>query len=176
LIETLNFVIALWGDFEMPEESLTIIESAINDLMVAFDVTEPPVPVEIMLQRPRPGMWKEVNLAELSTAFINVKQRYSPRMSVARLLARCAVRCDWGEVRKLPAVASTDEGLRALARAILMPRSMLDRLPAANRSPITISMRFEVPEEDAQQRLQDLGYVRGDAGVIPSAPSSPSAS
>ena|SRR5258708_976537 len=159
----------------MSDESSAIIESAINDLMVAFDVTEPPVPVEIMLQRPRAGMWKEVNLAELSTAFINVKQRYSPRMSVARLLARCAVRSEWGELRKLPTVASADEGLRALARAILMPRSMLDRLTAASRTPIAISLRFEVPEDDAQQRLQDLGYMRGDADSVPSAPSAPSA-
>src|SRR5579859_3700601 len=120
----------------MPEEQLAVIESAISDLMMAFDVSEPPIPVEIMLQRPKVGMWKEVNLSELSTAFINVKQRYSPRMSVARLLARCAVRCEWGEQRKLPLVASTDDGLRALARAILMPRSMLDRLPAAGRTQI----------------------------------------
>ena len=160
----------------MADELLPIIEAAINDLIDAFDVTEPPIPVEIMLQRPKVGMWKEVNLSELSTAFINVKQRYSPRMSVARLLARCAVRCEWGEQRKLPLVASTDDGLRALARAILMPRSMLDRLPAAGRTPIAISLRFEVPEDDARQRLQDLGYMLGDMGAVPSTPSSPSAS
>jgi hypothetical protein len=147
----------------MPTEQLTVIEKAIDDLMTAFDVTEPPIPVEIMLQRPKAGMWKEVNLSELSTAFINVKQRYSPRMSVARLLARCAVRSDWGEKRSLTDVGSTDDGLRALARAILMPQEMLNKVPTPSRTPMAISMRFEVPEDDARQRLIDLGYMTPNA-------------
>lgn len=141
-------------------EQLATIEVAVNDLMEAFDVTEPPIPVEIMLQRPKTGMWKDVNLSELSTAFINVKQRYSPRMSVGRLLARMICRCDWGVQRKLDGVGSTDEGVRALARAILMPKSMLDRLAPASHTPMAVGLRFEVPEDDARQRLIDLGYLR----------------
>src|SRR5258705_10884506 len=131
----------------MPDDQLGVIEMAIVDLMNAFDVTEPPIPVEIMLQRPKAGMWKEVNLSELSTAFINIKQRYSPRMSVARLLARCACRSEWGDTRKLSEIGSTDDGLRALARAILMPQTMLDRLTVVSRTPMTASMRLEVPED-----------------------------
>ncbi len=146
----------------MPNEQTTVIESAIVELMNAFDVTEPPVPVEIMLQRPKAGMWKEINLSELSTAFINIKQRYSPRMSVARLLARSAVRSEWGERHNLTAIGANEDSLRALARAILMPQSMLERLSPASRTPIALSMRFEVPEDDAKQRLQDLGYVVGE--------------
>src|SRR5438552_3990214 len=145
----------------MTNERTPVIDAAIAELMTAFDVTEPPIPVEIMVQRPKAGMWKEINLAELSTAFINIKQRYSPRMSVARLLARSAVRSEWGERHNLTSIGSSDEGLRALARAILMPRSMLEHLAPASRTPIAISMRFEAPEEDAKQRLQDLGYVVG---------------
>src|SRR5881394_702871 len=80
------------GALLMPEVQLSVIEAAINELMTAFDVTEPPIPIEIMLQRPKAGMWKEVNLSELSTAFINIKQRHSPRMSVGRLLARSVCR------------------------------------------------------------------------------------
>jgi hypothetical protein len=143
----------------MADDQLAIIEAAINELLSAFDVFDPPVPVEIMLQRPKAGMWKEVNLSELSTAFINIRQRYSPRMSVARLLARMACRSEWGEQRQLGKVGTTDEGMRALARAILMPQTMLDKLPQANRTPIAVSMRFEVPEEDAKLRLVDLGYM-----------------
>jgi len=146
----------------MPEDQLSVIEAAINELMAAFDVNDPPIPIEIMLQRPKAGMWKEVNLSELSTAFINVKQRYSPRMSVARLLARLACRSEWGDRHNLGTVGSTDEGLRALARAVLMPRAMLDRLAPASRTPMAISMRFEVPEDDARQRLIDLGYLTPD--------------
>ncbi len=146
----------------MPDDQLAIIEAGVVDLMSAFDVTGPPVPVEIMLQRPKAGMWKEINLSELSTAFINIKQRYSPRMSVARLLARNVCRSDWGVRHRLDVVGSTDDGLRALARAILMPRSMIEVLAPASRTPIAMSMRFEVPEDDARQRLKELGYLVGD--------------
>jgi hypothetical protein len=146
----------------MPDDQLSVIEAGVNDLMTAFDVTSPPVPVEIMLQRPKAGMWKEINLSELSTAFINIRQRYSPRMSVARLLARNVCRSEWGTSRHLDTIGSTDEGLRTLARAILMPRSMIEALAPASRTPIAMSMRFEVPEDDAKRRLTELGYMVSD--------------
>ncbi len=146
----------------MPDPQVADMEAAVGDLLKAFDVSGPPIPVEIMLQRPKAGMWKEINLAELSTTFINIKQRYSPRMSVGRLLARNICRSDWGATRNVNTIASADESLRAFARAILMPKPMLDRLPHASRTPIAISMRFEVPEEDARLRLLDLGYPVND--------------
>ena len=135
------------------------IESAVRDLVVAFDVSNPPVPVELMLQRPKAGMWKEINLSELSTSFINVKQRYSPRMSVGRLLARSICRSEWGDRHQLKSYAENDDSIRALARAILIPKEMLDLIPPASRSTMAVSMRFEVPEDDARQRLLDLGYM-----------------
>ena len=146
----------------MPDPQVADMEAAVGDLLKAFDVSGPPVPVEIMLQRPKAGMWKEINLAELSTTFINIKQRYSPRMSVSRLLARNICRSEWGANHNVKTAAATDESLRAFARAILMPKHMLDRLPPASRTPIAISMRFEVPEEDARLRLLDLGYPVND--------------
>ncbi|MEP7286521.1 MAG: hypothetical protein ABI947_12215 [Chloroflexota bacterium] len=148
---------------DVTNEQFAIIEVAIADLANAFDVFEPPIPVEIMLQRPKEGMWKDYNLSELSTAFINIKQRYSPRMSVARLLARCACRSVWGTERKLTGLDEAHDSLYALARAILMPKFMLDKLAPASRTPMAVSMRFEVPEEDARQRLVDLGYLVGDS-------------
>ncbi len=135
---------------------LTIFERAVNDLMVAFDVTRPPVPVELMLQRPRPGMWKEVNLSELSLSFISVNQRYSPRMSVARLLARHICRCEWGATRGLGAYTENDEAMRSLARAIIMPRQMLEEGGAASRLVPILSDKFEMPEEDVERRLREL--------------------
>ncbi len=152
----------------MTDDLFPIIEAAVEDLMKAFEVSEPPVPVEIMLQRPKNGMWKEVNLAQLSMSAMNPAQHFGPRMSITRLLVRSVVRSEWGEQRKLPLVVKTEETLRVLARAVLMPRSMLEHLPAPSRVPITISLRFEVPEEDARQRLQDLGYLLSDAAPPPS--------
>lgn len=144
---------------QLAPEVADTLENAVKDLLAAFDVNTSPIPVELMLQRPKAGMWKEVNLSELSTSFINVRQRYSPRMSVGRLLARFICRSDWGDRHQLKGFAENDEMIRALARAILIPKNMLDLIPPASRSTMAVSMRFEVPEDDARQRLLDLGYM-----------------
>lgn len=140
-----------------------LIEAAVSDLVAIYDVVQPPVPIELILQRPKAGMgmWQEVNLSELSTSFIVLKQRYSPRMSIARLLARNICRSAWGEKHRIDQIGGTDEGIRALARALVMPRGLLEAVPVANRTLIVLSLRFEVPEEDARLRLQDLGLLPG---------------
>jgi hypothetical protein len=143
----------------MTSDTLSLFEVAVGDLMVAFDVKRPPVPVELILQRPRPGMWNEVNLSELSTTFITIKERYSPRMSVARLLARHLCRCVWGASHYLAPFADSEDDIHVLARAIVMPASLLAQVSLSSRAPLIISDRFEVPEEDARLRLVELGYL-----------------
>lgn len=145
----------------MAEETLTLIEVAVNDLMIAFDVTTPPVPVEIILQRPKAGMWKEINLSELSGAFIRVGQRYSPRMSIARLLVRYILRSEWGAQHGLLAIGQDEKSLHALSRAILIPRSMIAS-EAISYHPGVISTRFEIPEDDARLRLIEMGLTVTD--------------
>ncbi len=135
-----------------------LLETATADLIAVFDVTTPPIPVELMLQRPRAGMWKEVNLSELSMAFINVKHRYSPRMSIARLLVRHICRSDWGTTHHLTVLTDNDLALRAFARTLLMPRTMLEGFDVPGHTLVAISTRFEVPEDDVRLRLADLGY------------------
>lgn len=147
---------------EKAPTELEIIEVAVRELMATFDVERPPVPVELMLQRPRPGMWREVNLSELSLSFINFQQRHSPRMSVARLLARQICRCEWGTNRNLAQFANSDESIRMFARVIMMPRDMIAALSLDSRAAMAISNRFEVPEDDAWQRLKELGYPLKD--------------
>ncbi len=139
----------------MPDLLLGKIEEAVDDLLLAFDVTDPPVPVEVMLQRPKAGMWKEFNLSDLSMAYVNVKQRYSPRSSVARLLVRYIIRSDWGSARRLDTLIADEPAVRAFARAILMPREMLLR-STNSRELVKLSQRFEMPEDDVQQRLTEL--------------------
>jgi hypothetical protein len=140
----------------MTEDLLGQIEAAVNDLLTAFDVTTPPVPIEVMLQRPKAGMWKEVNLSELSVAYISVRQRFSPRMSIARLLVRHVLRSEWGIKRNLSPLLTNDDAIRAFARAVLMPRILLST-KTATRDPAVLSNRFELPEEDVKLRLIDLG-------------------
>jgi len=134
-----------------------LFDAVVAELMDAFEVDRPPVPVELMLKRPRPGMWREPNLGDMSLSFIQVSSPFSPRMSIARLLARHVCGCPWGEARGLRR-DHADEEIRYLARAILMPARMVAVVPGAQRDPLDLSARFEVPESDALARLQDLGY------------------
>lgn len=139
-------------------ELLEIIEQAVDEMLVAFDVDRPPIPVELMLQRPREGLWTEVDLSEMSATFLNLYDRYSPRMSVVRLLARHIARSEWGEQHGLSVMLQESSRIYMLARAIIMPRRFLQQLDSAAMSVNAISNRFEVPEEDVQLRLKDLGY------------------
>jgi hypothetical protein len=141
------------------------MEKATADLIAAFDVTGPPIPAEIMLQRPKTGMWQQVNLSELSAAFINVRERYSPRMSIARLLVRYMCRSAWGANYQLAEFQTDDAAIRMFARVLMMPSAMVAAVSIELRNPMSISNRFEVPEEDAQLRLIELGYLTADNGV-----------
>ena len=143
-----------------PSGILDVFEAEVDDLLAAFDVEKPPVPVELILQRPRLGMWREVNLGDLSLSFITVTDPFSPRMAVARLLARYMCGSRWGETHGLRRYADSDDEVRALARAVIMPRGMIVALGVEQHTPLDISARFEVPEADARQRLLDLGYLQ----------------
>src|SRR6266496_5228205 len=80
------------------------LEQIASELIRTFEIEDPPVPIEIMLQRPKPDMWEEVNIADLSVGFLKTGGHYSPRMSLARLLARHIIKSDWGNNRGLPAI------------------------------------------------------------------------
>lgn len=135
------------------------LEAIATELIQAFSIENPPVPIEIMLQRPKPDMWDEVDITELSVGFLRTGGHFSPRMSLARLLARHIVQSDWGEGKGLRAMMKDDkdgEKLRAFARMLIMPSKMVKALSANARTPITMSMHFEVPEVDARLRLEEL--------------------
>lgn len=138
---------------------LQIVEPAVDEILIAFDVDRPPVPVELMLQRPRDGMWPEIDLSEMSVTFLSLHDRYAPRMSAVRLLARNISRSEWGQSRGLGAVGQDSHALNVLARALLVPKSLLDGFDKEVHEKTAISFRFELPEDDAQARLEDLGYV-----------------
>ncbi|NJL93678.1 MAG: hypothetical protein HC915_08070 [Anaerolineae bacterium] len=142
-----------------PPELLQTIESAVEAMLAAFDVDRPPVPVELMLQRPREGLWPEIDLAEMSATFLHLHDRYAPRMSVVRLLARNVARSPWGYAHGLASLADDSEQVNAFARAIILPQRFLDAPTPADLA--ALSDRFEVPENDVLMRLDDLGYAEG---------------
>jgi len=133
------------------------LEAIAQELIQAFDIHSPPIPVESMLQFPKAGMWQKVDINQLSGTFMSLREKYSPRMSVARLLARHVAGSRWGQSRGVLEILRKDEELiRVFARMIVMPAEMVNGLTPAARNPVALSMQFEVPEEDARLRLQEL--------------------
>jgi hypothetical protein len=132
------------------------LEVIATELIESFDIKAPPIPIESMLQHPKPDMWEEVDIAKLSGGFLNIKEIYSPRMSLARLLARHIANSDWGKARGIPEMLKAEDQMHAFARMLIMPRDMVKALSSGARMPTTMSFHFEVPEEDARLRLVEL--------------------
>ncbi len=138
---------------------LNQLETIATELISTFEIENPPIPIEIMLQRPKSDMWDEVDITELSVGFLKTGGHFSPRMSLARLLARHIVQSEWGRQRGLYDMMKQDKDemlLRAFARMLIMPANMVKALSSGARTPIAMSMHFEVPEEDARLRLKEL--------------------
>jgi hypothetical protein len=133
------------------------LEQASIELMGVFDITTPPIPIENMLQRPKPNMWDEVDISHLSSSFLKVNDVYSPRMSLARMLARHVASSQWGQQHNLTPILTDPDQLYTFARMLIMPRNMVMQLTTGARTPTAMSVHFEVPEEDARLRLLDLG-------------------
>lgn len=135
------------------------LEKIASELIHTFEIEDPPVPIEIMLQRPKPDMWDEVDITEMSMGFLKKGVRYSPRMSLVRLLARHIIKSDWGDKHGLQDImkqGNSDDVVNAFGRMLIMPLEMIKALSEGARTPITMSMHFEVPEEDAQIRLSEV--------------------
>jgi hypothetical protein len=141
----------------MNQQQQDQLESAAVELIDVFGVLAPPLPIETMLQNPVDGLWEKMDLSQLSGSFLVVKDQFSPRMSLARLLARHVVNSQWGQSRQLPQIIGNDENnLRIFARMLIMPHHMIDSLTSSSRNATAISREFEVPEEDAHLRLTEL--------------------
>ena len=140
------------------EVTLEQMEIAAQEIMDVFDVDQPPVPVELMLERPREGLWTRADLAELTSSFLVMTDRYSPRMSVARLLARHIARSDWGVKHGLAPVFHSKNLINTFARVLMMPRKMVTDALESGQSEIALINRFEVPENDYMIRMEDLGH------------------
>lgn len=136
--------------------ALPPLEIIVCELLEIFDVKAPPIPIESMLQHPRPDMWYEVDPRNISLGFLNARGQYAPRMSLARLLARELTLSEWGSLRRVPEMVQQDTQIQALARMLIMPAPMVQALSDGARTPAALSQHFEVPEEDAHLRLLEL--------------------
>ncbi len=132
------------------------LEQVVRELIELYGVSAPPIPIERMLQHPHPDMWIDVDMDDFSSSFLNVKTPFSPRISLARFLARQIAKSDWGAKRGLKEMDGDDDAIYRFARIIVMPVDLVMELNAVSRTPQLVSLHFEVPEEDARLRLQDL--------------------
>ena len=132
------------------------IETVANEVITTFEIKAPPIPIESMLQHPRPDMWEELNPNQLTSGFISSKSPYARRMSLVRYLARHVMDSEWGKQHNLDEIIQSSENIRQFARMLVMPLPMVQALSSTARTPAVMSHHFEVPEEDAQQRLADI--------------------
>ena len=136
-----------------------ILESVVRELLQLYDIAAPPIPIERMLQHPLDDMWDDIDMNFVTSTFMKISTPFSPRMSLARFLARHIAKSPWGEKRGLDGL-DDDQSIHQFARVIVMPADLVLELSAASQTPQIISLHFEVPEEDAELRLQELaGYV-----------------
>jgi hypothetical protein len=136
-------------------------EAAVRELNQIYGVTDPPIPIERMLQHPRADMWNDVDMNDFSSTFLNVSTQFAPRMSLARFLARHIARSPWGLKRGLTELDGDEELIHYFARMLVMPVDMVMEINAASRTPQLISLHFEVPEEDAKTRLKEIAAQAG---------------
>lgn len=139
---------------------LSHLEHVTEELMAIFEINTPPIPIENMLQRPSQEMWVEVDITQLSSGFLQVKDVYSPRMSLARMLARHVASSKWGQERDLTDLLHNPDQLHVFARMLIMPKFMVMTLTTGARTPTAMSVHFEVPEADAKVRLEELARQR----------------
>jgi hypothetical protein len=132
------------------------IETIASEVITTFEIKAPPIPIESMLQHPKADMWEELNPNQLTSGFLVSKSPYARRMSLVRYLARHVMDSEWGKNRGLDQFIQTSENIREFARMLVMPLSMVKALSQDARTPAVMSHYFEVPEEDAEQRLIDI--------------------
>jgi len=139
---------------------LALVDPVVEEIMTAFDIEAPPISVELMLQHPRHNLWPEVDITEMSATFLSLSDRYAPRMSLVRLLARHVARSPWGQSRNLNPILQDADTINVFARALIMPRRFLEALAEDIRAnSMAVSLRFEVPQADVQARFHDLGIL-----------------
>lgn len=136
--------------------NLDKLEDIAAELIAEFDVNYAPVPIETILQNPKEGMWEKVDITQLSGSFLNLRDPYSPRMSIARLLARHLASCPWGRERDLFTLLREGDNLKHFARMLIMPKPLVEQVSTAARNPTTMSLQFEVPEDDIRIRLDEV--------------------
>ncbi|MCA9914658.1 MAG: RsmD family RNA methyltransferase, partial [Anaerolineae bacterium] len=155
-------MIPIRTDEEFDRMELPRLEDIASEFVGEFDIVHPPVPVEDMLQNPKPGMWATgVDMNNMTTSFFSSRGPSTVRMALARFLARQLAGSSWGESHdSKPLLKDENKALLyAFARMIIMPVEMVEAVAPNVRSPMMLAVRFDVPEDDARERLDDMNAL-----------------
>jgi hypothetical protein len=149
-----------------PSETRARIHRLAQRLLERYGVTTPPVPIDEMLRRPVLDLW-DTNPEKVSSIIGHGLYRYAPRLAAARLLYRYI--SDSAQARAAgfdaPLPAARRE-VKYFARCLLMPEAWIRALPEADRTPDTISEKFQVTPFDALIRLAELGLPVPDGSRV----------
>lgn len=139
------------------------LEAVVDELLALYGYRTAPIPIEAMLQHPQPLMWSEVDVSQISIGYFNMNEPYAARMSLARLLARHLITCEWGRIRGLPALGTEAELRPITARILTMPAPLVFAIHDNTRTATLMRQHFEVPSDEAEKRLGELAQYRSQA-------------
>jgi len=131
-------------------------------LLRHYEVIDPPVPVEQMLQEPPPGL-SRVDPSRISFILEHGLYCYEPRLSMARLLCREIVRNRAVQQSlgvDVPSFSYVD--LKFFARCLLMPTDWVRKMAKQELSVEQIGASLETPAHAVVTRLAELGLPVSD--------------
>ncbi len=147
-------------------ETRTQLDQLAHLLLERYQVTAPPVPIDLMLKQPLDQLWV-VDYEQISFSLGHGIYEYAPRLAEARLLYRSladnAAAAQAGFVAPWPIAG---RAIKYFARSLLLPAAWIRALPEPDRTPEAIGENFQVPPSDAIVRLAELGLPIPNEVVI----------
>jgi hypothetical protein len=126
-------------------------------LLRHYNVTQPPVPIERMLNEPPPGLGK-LDPDRISLVMEHGLYNYAPRLAMARLLCREIARSSAAQALLGVDVSSlTYDDIKFFARCLLMPQQWMQSLSEQRLSVEHISHYLQAPSDAVVTRLGELG-------------------
>jgi hypothetical protein len=122
-----------------------------------YGVTEPPVPIERMLQEPPPGLGK-LDLDQISSVMEHGLFNHAPRLAMARLLCREIARSEAARASLgIEVTIKTYAEIKYFARCLLIPPDWIQQLSEQGLSVEQISTYLQAPSYAVVTRLAELG-------------------
>jgi hypothetical protein len=135
-----------------------------NALLQYYNVTEPPTPIERMVEEPPVGLSK-LDLDKISDVMEHGLYNYAPRLAMAHFLCREIAHSQTTKKRfGVDASAATHSDVKFFARCLMMPSRWVYRLDRQGLSVEQISTELQTPPYAVVTRLVELGLPLPDSG------------